>query len=305
MKNMLAAIFLTALIAVGCNPAGKTVRKIILCGDDKLQIIKVPPRDSTDYQVVWEWHSAEGESTWGPSFTRRLRTLDDCKVVGDGKQVLVTSSGGGVFLLDIASRKPLFYTEAPNAHSADILPGGRILVALSSHPEGSSLELYDIQQPGKCLWRDSLTAAHGAVWMKEKERLYALGSILSPNGNKSVIRAYRLKDWDSPHPSLEETDRWSDLPSGGHDLTRINAGELIFSGSRGVYVIDATDGKIRPFEPLHNTRDIKSVNYIEKSKQLVYTKGEIRWWTHHVYSENPAWKLNVDSIHVYKVRIFE
>ena len=32
-------------------------------------------------------------------------------------------------------------------------------------------------------------------------------------------------------------------------------------------------------------------------------KGEIKWWTHHIYQENPEKVITMDSLNVYKVRV--
>ncbi|MBQ5740263.1 MAG: hypothetical protein IIV53_00230 [Bacteroidaceae bacterium] len=32
-------------------------------------------------------------------------------------------------------------------------------------------------------------------------------------------------------------------------------------------------------------------------------KGEIKWWTHHIYQENPNKVITMDSLKVYKVRV--
>jgi len=244
---------------------------------------------------VWEWKASDGEETWGAEFTPRFGTLDECKVVDGGKKLLVTASSGGVCLIDIASKKVLFHAAAENAHSAELLPGGRIAVALSLNPEGNAIELYDIDSPGRRLFRDSLYSAHGAVWMPEAERLYVLGN---------EIRAYALKDWDTSSPSLECTGVWKGPTRHGHDLSRISDHELLFSNSRRAIIFDIRDTSFTRFPLLEDTPGVKSVNYDPASGQLIYTRGEINWWTHHVYSLQPDWHLTIDSINVYKVRVF-
>ena len=65
-----------------------------------------------------------------------MRTIDECKVVDNNRKMLVTSSSGGCVLIDIATKEVLFYATARNAHSAELLPEGRIAVALSVHNSG-------------------------------------------------------------------------------------------------------------------------------------------------------------------------
>ena len=278
-----------------CLRAPRFGEQVVICGDDKLQVIRTATSDTSRCDVVWEWKASDGEAVWGPAFTPHFHTLDECKVVDGGKKLLVTASSGGVCLLDMATKQVLFYAEAPMAHSADLLPGGRIAVALSVNPRGNSLELYDVTQPCVCLFRDSLLSGHGAVWMEEQERLYVLGN---------EIRAYALKDWDTATPSLTCVGRWKGPTRGGHDLTRISAHELLLTNPSGVHVFDTDDGSFHDFPPLKDVRSVKSVNYDPATGQVIYTKAEISWWTHHVYSSRPDWHLTVDSINVYKVRVF-
>ena len=180
------------------------------------------------------------------------------------------------------------------AHSADLLPNDRVAVALSTHKLGNSLEIYDISQPEKVLWRDSLYSGHGAVWHAERESLYALGY--------DVLREYKLKDWQSDKPSLELKQSWPIPVKSGHDLVKVDAKRMLVSGHEGVYWFDVESGEYSPFEPLAETVNVKSVNYNARSGRLVYTKAEESWWTHHIYQENPAKVITIDSMNIYKVR---
>jgi hypothetical protein len=60
-----------------------------------------------------------------------------------------------------------------------------------------------------------------------------------------------------------------------------------------------------PFAPLANEPDVKSVYYDEKADHLIYTKGEISWWTHNIYSMNPTKQITIPEIDVYKVRVIK
>ena len=61
------------------------------------------------------------------------------------------------------------------SHSADMLPGNRIVVANSTNPRGNSIEIYDISRSNECIWRDSLYSGHGVVWSEKYQSLFALG----------------------------------------------------------------------------------------------------------------------------------
>jgi len=98
-----------------------------------------------------------------PQYQKLLVPLDECKPVRTNTQLLLTSSGGGAILLDRKTRRPLFHAHAPMAHSAEMLPGERIVVALSTHADGNSLELYSADQSENVLWRDPLPSGHGVL----------------------------------------------------------------------------------------------------------------------------------------------
>lgn len=66
-----------------------------------------------------------------PQYQKLLVPLDECKPVRTNTQLLLTSSGGGAILLDRKTRRPLFHAQVPMAHSAEMLAGERIVVALS------------------------------------------------------------------------------------------------------------------------------------------------------------------------------
>jgi hypothetical protein len=50
---------------------------------------------------------------------------------------------------------------------------------------------------------------------------------------------------------------------------------------------------------------MKSVNYNETKDRLVYTKGEISWWTHNIYCKNPDKTIVIPGINLYKVRVLD
>lgn len=222
--------------------------------------------------------------------------LDECKPVNGGKEILLTSSGGGALLLDKETKECRFYAHVPMAHSIEMLPGGRIAIALSTHPKGNSLELYDVDKPEQVLFRDSLYSGHGVVWMEEKQRLYVLGF--------DELRAYALAQWETDSPSLQLEKTWKLPIEDGHDLVRISDHELGFSGYEDVYKFDLTDEAFALFSPMQGKKDIKSFNYDVQTGYLVYTQAEIDWWTHHIYIEQPTKVLTVKDINLYKVRTF-
>ena len=284
---------LLGLLLSGCISAYS--QDIIACGDDKVFIIDGEKSTNENPVVTWKWSVSEVKDL-PEVYQKYLIPFDDCKPVRDNRQLLLTSSGGGVVLLDRASKQSLFYAYAPMAHSAELLPGNRIVVALSTHPKGNSIELYNIDQPEKVIFKDSLYSGHGVVWMPEYERLFALGY--------DVLRSYSLKDWDGANPYLEMEKSWSLPDEGGHDLMRISDKELIVSSHKGTFIFNIEDGRFRSFKPLADVPNVKSVNYNPKTKRLIYTKAEESWWTYHIYGEHPKRLYTFPEIKLYKVRVY-
>ena len=164
MKKILslAAVIAAILVLTGFSDKGKSSwgDYVVACGDKDLYIIDTQSSTQDSLAVVWHWNVDEAKGQIPDEDVHRARVLDDCKPVDGGKRLLLTSSGGETLLLDIASRKILFYAHTPMSHSADMLPGDRIAVANSTNPAGNSLEIYDVSKPGVVIWKDSLPRFH-------------------------------------------------------------------------------------------------------------------------------------------------
>tara|TARA_R110002124_G_scaffold277321_8_gene448640 strand:+ start:25028 stop:25933 length:906 start_codon:yes stop_codon:yes gene_type:complete len=267
--------------------------EIIGCGDENVVIFDKEKSNKNSLVKVWEWTAAISEGL-PKEYHGYFNTTDDCKPVGEG-QILITSSSGGVALVNRKDKKTVFYAYVPNAHSADYLPGGRIVVALSTAENGNSIRLYDVKQSDKILYSDSLYSGHGAVWNEEKNSLFTLGF--------DQLREYKLADWESAQPKLEKVNEWEIPDESGHDLFLTSDQRLLLSTTNSVWQFDISTSIFTPFEPLEGAKHVKSVNFNAETKELVYTKGEISWWTHHIYFENPQDTLEVNDMKLYKVRV--
>lgn len=267
----------------------------VACGDRDLYIVDASASEGDSLDILWHWNIFESYGQIPDDARYWIRVLDDCKPVDDGKHLLLTSSAGGTLLLDIATKKCLFYARTPMSHSADMLPGGRIVVANSTHEAGNSVELYDVTRSNECIWRDSLYAGHGVVWSEKYNSAFVLGF--------DELRRYSLKDWETDKPSLvlEET---FPLPStGGHDLIPAGEDAMLITNHEGVFQFDITTKDFSPFGPMEGKQHIKSLNYDPSSGELMYTQAETRWWTNHVYFKNPDKVLSFDPRwRLYKVR---
>lgn len=294
MKSLKCFIMglLVAAMAAGCSSFGDDC--VAVCGGGEVKIIDMELSEGENLHEVWSWRIDEKTDGLPEEYSNYLDPLDECKFVDKNRKLLLTSSHSGVVLIDLKTKKNLFYARVPMAHSADLLPNNRVAVALSTHKLGNSLEIYDIAQPEKVLYRDSLYSGHGAVWHAERESLYALGY--------DVLREYKLKDWQSDKPSLELVASWPIPVKSGHDLVKVDTKRMLLSGHEGVQWFDVESGEFKPFEPLKSTPDVKSVNYNAKNGRLIYTKAEESWWTHHIYQQNPEKVITIEDMDIYKVR---
>lgn len=301
--NKLLSIALAALATLfvaGC--AGNKAEKaawgdyVVACGDKDLYIVDAASSTADDLKVVWHWNLDEARGYLTDQQVHYSRVMDDCKPVDGGKHILITSSAGETLLLDIATREIMFHARTPMSHSADMLPGGRIAVANSTHEQGNSLELYDVSNSEVCVWKDSLYSGHGVYWSEKHNRLFVLGY--------KELRKYSLKDWETESPSLE-LEKTFELPSaGGHELSPAGDDVLIVTNHAGVFLFDIATGSFSPFAPMERKPHVKSLNYDPATGKIVYTIAETSWWTNHIYLSNPDKTLTFDpEYRLYKVRV--
>lgn len=272
-----------------------SAQKIIACGEDKVYIINIEKSDADKNVIEWQWQTSEIDGI-SDSYKKWLIPLDECKPVDGGRKILLTSSSNATVLLDKKTKKVLFYAHTPMAHSATMLPRNRIAVALSTHPKGNSIEIYDLNKPEKIMFRDSLYSGHGLVWNDKREILYALGY--------KELRAYELENWKSDTPQLRLIKKWEIPGDSGHDLIAISNDELVITTGNRCDVFNIENETFSPFIPLADVRNVKSLNYNKKSGSLIYTKAEISWWTHHIYCENPDKVITINDCNLYKVRTY-
>ena len=172
-----------------------------------------------------------------------FRTTDDCKPVDGGRRIFISSSGGGVALVDRETRRASFSARVTNAHSIEMLPGGRIAAAasVSTAGTGNRLVIFDAAT-GKELASDELRSAHGAVWDDARGVLWALGG--------DVLRAYNVGPAGGP-TRLERTFEIA-LPSeGGHDLVAVpGSSRLFLSTVRRCFYFDRDRRQLSPHDAL-------------------------------------------------------
>ena len=297
LKSILVAI----LIAV-VNPTGAARQpdpgplELVVCGWDEVFILSFGTGIGTAPRKTWTWR-AKGRADVPDDFETLFRTTDECKPFDGGSRILITSSGGGVALVDRATDRVVFYGRAANAHSADLLPRGRVAVA-ASHDQagkGDRLILFDLARSNEALWSGELPWGHGVVWDERRNVLWALAD--------EDIRVYERRDWESSAPVLHRVALIPLPEGGGHDLAAVPGTSLMsVSTAKRCWLFDRDARTFRPHPELADKAKVKSISYHPVRATLAYVQAENSWWAERIHFLNPASTLQVAGEHFYKVR---
>lgn len=286
-------LVLFSLFLVGNAPL-LAQKQFLVCGDTKVLLVDYDKSKDTIPHIAWEWDASKDEQLPEIYRTRKFRTMDDCKLSPDGKQLLVSSSSGGIAVLSFPDKKLLFLTEVGNAHSIEFLPGGLIAAAGSVHANGNSVEIFNPAVSDKPLAKDSLYSGHGVVWHKKKNVLYALGY--------DVLRAYALSISDPTKPELKLLKEWKIPGKSGHDLfLTANGKQLYITEHTNAWVFDIKKEKFSNIQDFPTKENIKSIGR-NRAGQIIYTEPEESWWTFSVKFINPGRKFGFPGMKVYKAR---
>ncbi len=289
---------MTAIAAAALAHPATAADRLYACGDDQVREYRFEGNTASE---SWRWTAASARDLPAAYRTTWLAHIDDCKPVDGGRAILVTASTGGVVLIDRATGRVTFRATAPMAHSADLLPGGRIAVALSIHRAGDRLELYDRTRSETPLLHVPLPSGHGAVWDADRRQLFAL--------SHDLIQAYTVGGTKAA-PTLSEAARWT-LPGrrDGHDLSRRADGRYLVTTDDGVWTFDPglTDPvatSFTAFAALNPKLRVKAVS--AAGGRLAWVQAEESWWANgftiaRADGSAPA-RVPVTGMHLYKVR---
>jgi hypothetical protein len=269
--------------------------ELIVCGWDEVFILAFDDAPGSTPRKVWSWRAADSPEI-PPDMRELFRTTDDCKPVDGGRRILISSSGGAVALVDRETRRASFSARVTNAHSIEMLPGGRIAAAasVSTSAAGNRLVIFD-QVTGKELASDELRSAHGAVWDDARGVLWALGG--------DVLRGYDIGP-ATGRTRLERTVEIA-LPSeGGHDLVAIpGSSRLFLSTVRQCFYFDRERRQLSSHDALGDQRDIKSYSVHPRTGRVVYVQAERpNWWSEHLRFQRPDGTVRLPGEHLYKAR---
>lgn len=287
-------VLVAASTASAQAPPGETETLLICGGAEVLRVIVRFDGETATILSRTDWR-ADRSRGMPPELVPAFRTTDDCKPIDGGARVLVTSSSNGVAIIEGDSGDTLFHAKVPNAHSAEVLPNDRVVVAASDAPEGDRLVVFDRDGGPTPRLSVPLDAAHGVVWVDAERTLWAVG--------RAVLQAYALEAWDTAQPSLALRETFA-LPSeGGHDLSAVPGTDmLIVTTNREVLVFDRRARRFGPFGPLASLAAVKSVNIHPDTGRLVFIQADRpEWWSHTVrFLKGPATLTLPDRL--YKAR---
>jgi WD40 repeat protein len=267
-------------------------KSFLLCGDSKILIVDYNKSRDSIPEIIWTWDAHLAKDLPEEFRTRKFNSTDDCKAINDGKQILISSSSGGIAILNVLDKKVVFYADVPNAHSIALLPGNRLVAAASTHAKGNKIMLFDINKPDKPLFTDSLYSAHGVVWDEKRKSLFALGY--------DVLREYKLKGKDG----LRLTDQWKIPGIGGHELgVTYDENNLFVTEHHGAWIFNLNDHQFTKIKNFPDAENIKSLSR-DRSGQYIFTVPEKSWWTYHVRFLEPERSFAFPDMKVYKARWF-
>lgn len=270
--------------------------EIVACGESRVYVLELMAAGAPGFKFVWAW-DARNDPTLPQLYRERYFTkIDEAKPVDDGRLFALTSSAGGVALLDRGTRQVRAFGILPNAHSVEWLWGQWLVVAGSDHPQGNSLAIFSVAQlQAGPVWQDKLESAHGVVWMQESRSLYALGG--------SELRRYHWPE-DSIWPVLGNS--WPLPEYGGHDLQPLpGSRDLILSTRKGVWRFRTGESRFEAFTPLGQQDRVKSISVQPETGRIAWVQAHDdngRWWSDRIRLSAPAGELTLPDLRIYKAR---
>jgi len=276
-------LLIIGLILVACeaNPAD-----LILCGGVQVSVISLQKPTTPK----WAWVAGDSPSI-PAEFRAKFRSTDECKSYSGGL-LLITSSSGGVALIDRETKKCLFLAESRNAHSACLLPDRQIAVAASYG--GDEIQFFDRkdqQRPAKPVQTIPFRGAHGTVFDADRNCLWTLG-------DSELAQLTRRKNG---HWSIKSALK---LPTqGGHDLSRVHDGRQLYvtSGTQ-VLVFDREQETFAVHPTIGDRLKVKSVDRHPETGRIVFHQGtQNTWWSDTILfvGGNP---VKLPNARLYKVR---
>jgi hypothetical protein len=212
-----------------------TAKEIVICDQKNGRIVMVDVANSN--KITWEWKPTASYAAIRSGAQGWFANLSEAKPVYSGKYILATASGGGVAIINVSTKKAIWYDYAGgNTHSAELLPNGNVVTASTT---GGYLLIFttdsyindESKQGGKVTFED----VHNVVWDKTNKLLWAAG--------KNKLKAFSYNNsCGSPVLTLKKTYT---MPEGNaHDLFPVygSTTDLWLTNSGHVYKFNVSTG---------------------------------------------------------------
>jgi len=264
--------------------------RMLLCGGPQVREMEIQKRGNVErFELVWQWRP-EQSSGIPTAFLPKMATVDDCKPSADGKEILVSSSNGGIAIVSYPQGEALFYAAVPNAHSIAALPDGLVVAAASTTRDGNRLMLFERAHSDQPIFSLPLPGAHGVTWDDQRSVLWALGD----------DELLRLSVRDK---TLNLDKRYPVPHGGGHDLLLSQDGRMLYVTTVSeALLFDIAGERFTPNPQLAGLRNVKSITFHPKTGRMAYTQADSRvWWTYTVHLTGPTAAIPLES-ETYKIR---
>jgi hypothetical protein len=269
--------------------------ELIICGRDEVFIWDLDKIENGIPAKTWSWKAAD-QTDLPDDYKGCFGSTDECKPFDGGNKILICSSGGAFAYVDRKENRTLFYGKGGNPHSADLLPGNRVAIALSTG--GDLLAIYDLATSGQPpLLSFPFPSAHGVVWDTKREILWGL--------SYDELHAYRLKDWESTKPQLV-LEKSIPLPDkDGHDFFPVPHTPYISVTTHAhCWLFDRDTKTFAPHPDLPSLVEVKSIDKHPVTGRIVYVKAikGNQWWSENIRFLNPPADIHIPGEIFYKAR---
>src|SRR5690554_2199785 len=98
-KIIYCCLFLLAPLFQAFSQKGEQ-KMLLVGGDSKIHLVDYEKSRGTTPEIIWTWDAHQAMDLPEEYRTRKFNTVDDTKVINKGRQLLVSSSSGGVAILN-------------------------------------------------------------------------------------------------------------------------------------------------------------------------------------------------------------
>lgn len=265
------------LLALSLGTAAAEDWRVVAADQSGPSVVMFDGAPNASTNILWRWDPKLDPGV-KPKDARAFTNIDECKVIEDGRTIIVNASCEGVAGIDVESGRAKWYSvmhspcRGAGPHSVAVLPDGCVVVAVSTG--GDAVELVDVR---KCPLDPSrqerkrlfpLNGAHGVVVDKQRGTVFAIGytNLVEFAYDSATLSAKVKRTWDY---SATAGDPW------GHDLLSDGRGGYFFTNHSGVWRFDPDSGNI---SSVHRLANVKSYAPSADKGDLFAIPME-KWWT--------------------------